>query len=184
MGGGIAFCSILGSSIILNHYTHSVDYRFFNYFAVYYCGILAARFFKSRTLSILSFTQSLIILLPLWITGLVAVCLYGSRSLTQAIGWIGIFGLINISILLSERLKESVVFVRWVKAISYGSMCAYLFHREIYWLFLEIWKPENELFRLGFLFFIAFPVLLLLSYYIQQGYDYLYKRIASGKHIA
>lgn len=62
--------------------------------------------------------------------------------------------------------------VKWiVSKIAYCSMCAYLFHREIYMGLMEIY----DVFSLDFAFWFSaltfLPICLICSYYIQWLYD-------------
>lgn len=81
--------------------------------------------------------------------------------------------LLAASMAISARLnnkrttftKDAIVF------ISYASMCAYLFHRVVYWLCLQIWTPASDIITLAYLFIVGFPLTMILSYYIQKLYD-------------
>ena len=66
-----------------------------------------------------------------------------------------------------------------INFLSFGSMCAYLFHREIYWLFLEIYNPKSDWGIVSYLFIAALPVVFIVSYWIQKLYDQVAQKLAS-----
>lgn len=74
--------------------------------------------------------------------------------------------IISISQVVEKLIKNRII-VNILQGISYGSMIAYLFHRQ-YYLVLFILGGEFEL-TIAYLLFL--PVLLLVSYYIQLLYD-------------
>jgi len=51
--------------------------------------------------------------------------------------------------------------------ISFGSMCAYLFHRPIYWTLNILFGPFSPVFA----YLFSLPLLLIISYFIQLIYN-------------
>lgn len=56
--------------------------------------------------------------------------------------------------------------------LSYASFCAYLFHRPIYKIMLDLYHPETARFEFIYLTLICVPTLFLTAWIIQKGYDY------------
>ena len=55
--------------------------------------------------------------------------------------------------------------------LSYGSMAAYLFHRQIYYWGLALWDPSDIGVKIGYLTLILLPIIFIMAYGIQKGYD-------------
>lgn len=78
----------------------------------------------------------------------------------------GVIFLLNISYYLSFLpIKKSIEF------IAYGSMCAYLFHREIYIGLITIYNKLSLDFSYWVSAITFLPIALILSYFIQTIYD-------------
>lgn len=57
--------------------------------------------------------------------------------------------------------------------ISYSSFCMYLFHRIIFNIMLDVYRPETDILILIYLYIIAVPIVIFASYFIQTRYDSL-----------
>ncbi len=169
----IYFCLILIGCFAIDYLFHSVDSRFYYYFLVYELGILLAKKHQYLTKKVLSSKYLIIMIIP-YILLLLGIGIIKNRILMFLGGYFGILIILNISLLIAKKWDTNKRFVSIVSFVSYGSMCAYLFHREIYWLFLTIWTPEEPLLIWAYLFFLAFPVTIFISYYIQNKYDKLF----------
>lgn len=77
----------------------------------------------------------------------------------------GVFIALYICIALS--LIQNSFVMRFVGTISMSSMCAYLFHRQIYGVFILTGMPA----------YLAIPFIFLFSFYLQILYDKLISRI-------
>lgn len=157
---------------------HSVDPRFFYYYTVYVCGLFCALYASTTVQKILSSRKSLICLL-IWILILISLSFYHNRLIMMGNGYFGAFVVLNFSVVIGLYAKESKRFVQAINFLSFGSMCAYLFHREIYWLFLKIYSPENDWGIVAYLFFIALPIVFIVSYWIQKLYDQVTQKLIS-----
>ena len=76
------------------------------------------------------------------------------------------FGSVND---MKDRWKTQVCCV--ISYISYASMACYMFHRLFFWAGEMIWNPSDSWVKWLYMAGIVFPVMLVLSYYIQKGYD-------------
>ena len=88
---------------------------------------------------------------------------------TNIASFFGIIGLYLIALLLSKgpRIINKIIVI-----ISYSSMCAYLFHREIYeYVCLKIGGRFNILAA----YILVVPTIFILGFIIQYIYDYIIK---------
>lgn len=172
----IGFVVIPGCLMILQIIWHRVDPRLFYYLVVYLCGAFAAMYLSKLTRKTLESKYTLFAIIPY--TGLLwCVHNLNSRVWMLAAGYCGVILLLNVSMLVGKRISEGSGIEKVISFLSFSSMSAYLFHREIYWIFLKIWSPESPALRFGYLFFIALPVVFYISYWIQIYYDNISKRL-------
>ncbi len=165
---------ILAIAFAIDCCFHSVDPRLYYYFIVYCLGVFTAKHYKSICEKILSSKYSSLVCVP-YCTLLILIFNVDQKIYMLLGGYVGVFLILNLSMLLTEKIKHNARFIKILSFISYGSMCAYLFHREIYWLFLKLWSPQDSFCIWAYLFFIAFPVVICLSFYIQKLYDKIVK---------
>ena len=67
---------------------------------------------------------------------------------------------------------------KWIVCIvSYASMACYMFHRLFFWMGEGIWNPSMVWMKWIYMLFVVFPIMLVLSYYIQKYYDILIKKL-------
>ncbi len=62
------------------------------------------------------------------------------------------------------------------KYVSYASMTCYMFHRFFFWAGEIIWNPSIVWLKWFFMAGLVFPVMIVISYCIQYGYDFLVDR--------
>lgn len=74
-----------------------------------------------------------------------------------------IYSIINIA----HVLTANEFLVKIFRLISKGSMCAYLFHRPIYFAMNRIFGSFSVVFAVA----VALPFLIIISYGMQMGYD-------------
>ena len=82
----------------------------------------------------------------------------------------GITGMVCL-LIWSSRLARIPYLTKIIRFLSYGSMVAYLFHRQIYCWGLTLWNPSNVGVKIGYLILILLPVIFVVAYGIQKGYD-------------
>ena len=166
---GLVLLFLLG----LHFVTRTVDLRTFYYILVYFIGLYIGVHHKQMFHNASKFNVPTVVFGIIWIAMLVCLCYTNNRIFMMAAGYVGAIAIIAASMAISARLnnkrttftKDAIVF------ISYASMCAYLFHRAVYWLCLQIWTPESDIITLAYLFIVGFPLTMILSYYIQKLYD-------------
>lgn len=157
---------------------HSVDPRFFYYYTVYVLGLFCA-LYESKTITKILQSKKSLICLVIYIPILTILSYYHNRLLMMIIGYFGAFVILNLSVIIGGYAKKYKQLVRMINFLSFGSMCAYLFHREIYWLFLEIYNPKSDWGIVSYLFIAALPVVFIVSYWIQKLYDQVAQKLAS-----
>lgn len=94
------------------------------------------------------------------------------------ISLIGIVGILGGAYLIHTKIMKNSLIETFFSAIAYLSMSAYLFHRQC---FSVIKAALGHLFGWGvdywMMYGVMLPVTLVVSYYIQFGYDATLKRI-------
>lgn len=60
--------------------------------------------------------------------------------------------------------------------MSYASMAVYMFHRVFFWLGELIWNPETGWVKWCYMGLVVFPLMCIVSYYIQKWYDAIVNR--------
>lgn len=177
-------CSIICTAyilFILFYISDNFDYRIFLYFPIYIIGLFTPRFFlelmyKYKIIFALIGLLILFILNVSFSYKIQGVNNYISVfALLNAI--VGVFTLISIStIITSFKLIYDNKFNVLVSWLSYLSMAAYLFHRHIYFIFKQIeYSFTNIYFNC-----LAFLVVIIISYYIQSAYDFVYGKMQKG----
>jgi peptidoglycan/LPS O-acetylase OafA/YrhL len=144
-----------------------LDKRIIYYLSSFQLGILFAknkwsiRLPKYVNLLILLIASSLAILLSYKI-------ILPSPIYILSFCCIGFFFIYSFSLVINERLFVFRSFFKW---ISYSSFCAYMFHRQIYALFLKVLPSADSMIRLLVLWIIVFPSTIIIGYYFQLIYD-------------
>lgn len=68
-------------------------------------------------------------------------------------------------------------FCQLIGFISYASMACYMFHRFFFWAGEKIFNPDFEGVMWLYMAGVVFPIMLVLSFYIQKCYDKLVKNL-------
>ena len=82
----------------------------------------------------------------------------------------GIIGMVCL-LIWSSRLARIPYLTKMIRFLSYGSMAAYLFHRQIYYWGLALWDPSDIGVKIGYLTLILLPIIFIVAYGIQKGYE-------------
>jgi len=103
----------------------------------------------------------------------------------RIVGGVGVFAWLFLCEYISNMFFGSVNYMkdRWktqvcrlISYISYASMACYMFHRLFFWMGEQVCNP-SEAWAWLYMGGLVFPVMLVLSYYIQKRYDVLVKKI-------
>ena len=166
----IIYLLIVGIVVLLKMFHAEVDNRFFYYLTIYEAGIIFSKHIPIRLqkqfyVSNLIFIMGCIIytICLLWVV-------YHPNILCMMIG--GFIGC-GLLLLISERIANTYNFSRLINFFSYGSMAAYLFHRQIFYIGLSVYDPTDMWKKIIYLVAIVLPIIFIISYYIQRYYDRL-----------
>lgn len=163
IGGGILLIFILLHIIIPG----GIDTRVFVYYPLYALGL-----YISETTVLDRVTQNkLIILLSLILSLLLYFGAIYYEWLVYPFILIGIILILSVCrFLKNERIKTIISFV------SYSSLCAYLFHRQIYTVVSGVLRKLGHS-ELAFVLLIGLPICIILSWVIQKVYDRILKKL-------
>lgn len=76
-----------------------------------------------------------------------------------------------IFVLNLGKILEKTIILSLMNKISYASMCAYLFHRPIYWFIRCVWNKYIGDFTIISAYCVALPITLIVSFIFQYIYD-------------
>lgn len=163
----LSFITIYGCSTLLMFILPSgIDPRFFWCFPLYFAGLYIGKY---KNLLILLTTN------PYF--GVLCFIIFALPFISMVIGYdlfflhyislpFGVLFILHLSNLLS---RLPILFIS--NKIAYASMCAYLFHREVYICLMNIYDLLG--FNLPYWFSVItfLPPCFILAYYIQNFYD-------------
>lgn len=104
----------------------------------------------------------------------------------RIVGGVGVFAWLFLCEYVSDLFFSSVNDMkdRWktqvccvISYISYASMACYMFHRLFFWMGEQVWNPSVTWINWLYMGALVFPVMIVLSYYIQRYYDLLIKKV-------
>lgn len=72
---------------------------------------------------------------------------------------------------LLSNVKINTKVTKFIMNLSYASYCIYLTHRIIFKVAVDIYKPEMDIITLLYLYFVAIPIIYIVSIYTQMFYD-------------
>ena len=150
--------------IYICHYLskgYFIDFKLLIYLPLYALGLLFP--YNKYNFN----KNSITLLICLFIALLICIYLkYTSLSSPLFCILLGLFGTLLLT-LLSKGISHNGIISRFpIQAISYASMAAYLFHRQIYEVIYVITGEFNIISAI-----IAVSVVFILAYYIQYIYD-------------
>ena len=155
-----------------------IDPRFILYYPFYILGMLTPPFIIRKICNNLplAFISTLVFVICYFIpepSGWMFNVLYSIRILA------GLIIIFCISHSCASFINHSSKYLKWLGAAAYLSMAAYMFHRQIIIIFYHLWWPADKFLLAVYFFTVIFPVIFLLSYFIQSSYDKLLAKITS-----
>lgn len=162
------FTVIISLIGLVDYLFHSIDPRIYYYYIVYFGGIICAKYhyYKKLNLKLLFSISSVIYIgLFIWLTK------SGNRLIMMTEGYLGIYVILYVCNQIGKQIQNNNKLKSLISFLSFASMCAYLFHREIYWALLYLWTPKSDWGVIIYLFCIGVPLVFFISYYIQRIYD-------------
>ena len=154
----ICLCAALLAQYFISQ---GIDTRFFYCFPMYCFGLIMGRHDK-----ITSLTNNKIGI-PILLATITIMFFDISSSIVADF----LFILPMLSILYASKLLYKVFSMRFIKILSYTSMCAYLFHRHIYMCILWFFKKCGYTDFPYYILVFMIPIVIGLSYCIQRIYD-------------
>ena len=162
---------VVGVVAVFSSLFHTgVDNRFFYYFTIYEAGILFSRHVSSSAQNQIYTSRFIFIIGYIIYLGCLLWVIYQPRAICMMIG--GFIGTVLL-VLSSCQLSRIFNFGRLINFFSYGSMAAYLFHRQIFYIGLSVYDPTDMWKKIIYLVAIVLPIIFIISYYIQRYYDRL-----------
>ena len=138
------------------------------YFPSFICGILSARYSNYLNLS----TNKSIIFLTIFLIVLFLKDLAPSK-LGIMLSTIMIISFSLLAMFLLSKVKINTKVTKFIINVSYASFCMYLIHRIIFKIALLIYQPRTDIITLMYLYLVAIPIILIVSFYTQKLYDKL-----------
>lgn len=156
--------------IIILHYVipEGVDTRLFLYYPVYTGGI-----YLSKT-GVIEHNKNVNVILA--ISLILSVVFFYGITLYE---WLAYpFIILGLVFVLSlTKVLETPRIAPIINIIAYTSLCAYLFHRQIYSILTLICEKANIEHPLWVCIFILLPICIGVSYVIQAMYDMALKKV-------
>jgi peptidoglycan/LPS O-acetylase OafA/YrhL len=172
-------------ALILKITINVVDKRFLEYYLVFIVGIYSVRLLKiiRNKIALTVWTSLLFIFIYFYVVYVYPVItgdnkpplfsLISAEALVLTNLIMISFAWVMHSICMKISKCKSLFFV-----ISFSSYCMYLFHRPFWWLMLWLYKPDGDIERGIYLGIIGIPLLILLSYLLQNTYDIIIRRLS------
>ncbi len=161
---------------ILHLVFKSVVPKTFNYYTVYLIGLLLGRNLDTKLMGFFMSKKTLVITV-LWMI-LMTACYISCNDFVKSLaGVVGIFSIINLSVLISQRIDLNSNTGIIIKLLSYTSFCAYLFHREVIWGLLQILSLNHGWPLFLEVLLVGVPLSFIFAYIMQLSYDKFVNKI-------
>ena len=178
----IVYTLLLG----VNRFIPTTDIRLlFNVF-FYMVGVISSSCFDWK----MNFRYGKLMKVLVILVFIVLVCIVNDnfhlKLYKRIVGGVGVFAWLFLCEYVSDLFFSSVNDMkdRWktqvccvISYISYASMACYMFHRLFFWMGEQVWNPSVTWINWLYMGALVFPVMIVLSYYIQRYYDLLIKKV-------
>ena len=156
----ISCTTVILLGVVLHRFLpNGIDSRFFWCFPSYCIGIWFGKKIHLMEWLTTGFTGVVCLVISV-------IFLYGDFSIRYAILPFGVTSVLWVSYHITKLPFQSLV-----RSVAYSSMCAYLFHREIFYALRRICIIMRFDYSYWFCLCIFLPICILLSYYLQRLYD-------------
>lgn len=163
--------SILILFVIINQF-HNVNENLFLYYPFYILGLLnpqsAVNWIYNKKILL-----ALISLIVFSVLSVFTVEVPAGGVWTYCAVVIGFVMLLSLSKIIPDNPITRKAFF----FISYSSMVAYLFHRQIYYVLIHVIGDANQELNILTALFISVPIIFIVGYFVQKLYDMLVKKI-------
>lgn len=174
----IAIAALYVVFIVVCSFLKGVDYRILFYFPSFFGGVIISdmpkeKLYKDRiTIVSLLLFVCLIVVANSFNLGFIGIVL-----IRAVVALCGALLILNLSKHIDQYIGKLFI------PISYASMAAYLFHRQVISAIRMVYWPEPSVWRVLYLVLFCVPLVLLLGYVIQRVYDWLLKKIENASII-
>lgn len=170
---------------LISNFIHPIDWRFRFNLLLYLVGLVSAPYvdwkFENR-----KWIKWLVVVLYV---GLLSVTIFREQNVLykRTVAFVGVFALLFVCEYVANMVfhrnasGEISPMGKFIMNVSYASMACYMFHRFFFWAGELIWNPTTAWIKWFYMAGVVFPLMLLLSYYIQFGYDKLMQRFKTEK---
>lgn len=179
----VSLCVILLVMVI--GVIRSIDYRFIFNLLFYLLGLVTAPYLSWRfPIKAGIYIKCLVVIV--FIIALV-FCRYLSYYQKIAVSSLGTFAVLFACETITNKIlpkgikkndnRDKHALIDFVKHVSYASMVVYMFHRLFFWVGESLWNPANTTIKWIYMAGVVFPIMIVISYYIQFVYDWLVKKV-------
>lgn len=165
-------CMLVLLTVVVCRLFIYVDLRFFFNLLFYLIGISAACIPFNKALEGKKYIYGV---LALYILLSINLDLVSHSIARRLVDIVGVFVIVGLAKLINNAISHNN---RIIFFLSYVSMSAYLFHRLIYWICLQIFSPHATAEMALYLIFVALPIGLAFAYFVQKLYDKIVSRLA------
>lgn len=170
---------------LIRHFVNSIDWRFLFNMLLYLVGLVSAPYFNWKFEN-RSWIKCLVVVLYV---GLLSVTFFKTPNVLfkRTSAFVGVFALLfvceYVANLVFHRSASGEVssIGKLIINVSYASMACYMFHRLFFWAGEMIWNPATVWVKWLYMAGVVFPVMLVLSFYIQKGYDSIIEKTTKKK---
>ena len=159
---------------VICYQSRTIDHRLLYYFPCFFLGMIISDIPLNRWMR----GGAGVIAIVLFITGIILLesvqLSFIPRRLTRCI--IALTG--SYFVFALARLFEKIPRInKCFIPLSYASMAAYMFHRQIFSAIRMVYWPEPSAWKVVFLYVVCVPIVLGIGYLVQFVYDKLLKRM-------
>lgn len=168
----LTLAGVLGAAYVYDQTTHLLDRRVMLFLPCFVTGIL----FAGRTPKLTWWLGAVLAVLwglSAWLTALIPFEDLKDSLLQVPLGVVSAIALFLLIYRLADALKPPAV----ITTISYASYFMYLFHRPLYTVLAPLLKGLDVPLRTAALVGLILPLLIVIAYLLQKGYDRLVARI-------
>ena len=170
---------------LIRHFVNSIDWRFLFNMLLYLVGLVSAPNFNWKFEN----RNWIKWLMVMFFVGLMTLTFFKTPNVLfkRTAAFVGVLALLfvceYVANLVFHRGASGEVspMGKLIINVSYASMACYMFHRLFFWAGEMIWNPSTAWVKWLYMAGIVFPVMLVLLYYIQKGYDSIIEKTTKKK---
>lgn len=168
--------ALIFSLLIIEKVTVNIlDGTLILYFPSFVCGILLEKYSNylklnnNKALFIFCIYLMVLSIKPL-VSPKLGIMIVSVMTISFTLSFMYLFSIIKLNAFVMKAILH----------LSYASFCMYLFHRIVFVTALLIYKPNEDLITLLYLYLVAIPLVWAVSFYVQKFYDKCIKLLNEG----